>query len=209
MIIYEILTLETKSLLFPLFYSKFLTFLAKISRKIIKKNLLVLDKILPFYLLLVVLNLNLPHVQAEDLTSLNVQLPVQTGKIEVLRAFDPTPSGLPLDISGQLREPRFKLKVWVSAYNSLPGQTDSTPCITASGLDVCKRAEQGAVDVIATNLMHLPFGTKIRMPELFGDKIFLVEDRMNRRYTKKMDIWMADYDEAIKFGHQYTSIEIF
>jgi 3D (Asp-Asp-Asp) domain-containing protein len=77
-----------------------------------------------------------------------------------------------------------------TAYNSLESQTDSSPWITASG----SRCRKG---VIAAN--HLPFGTKV-MIEGFGDQIFVVEDRMNRRYKKRIDIWMRSYRDAIKFG---------
>jgi 3D (Asp-Asp-Asp) domain-containing protein len=34
----------------------------------------------------------------------------------------------------------------------------------------------------------------------FGNRIFTVEDRMNRRYNKRIDIWFRDYDDAMHFG---------
>jgi len=77
-----------------------------------------------------------------------------------------------------------------TAYNSLEAQTDSTPWITASGT----RCRWG---VVASN--HLAIGTKIKI-EGFGDQIFIVEDRMNRRYNRKIDIWMPTYKEAINYG---------
>ncbi|MDD4179836.1 MAG: 3D domain-containing protein [Candidatus Margulisbacteria bacterium] len=80
--------------------------------------------------------------------------------------------------------------VIASAYNSLPGQTDSSPWTTASGT----RCHEG---VIASN--HLPMGTRV-MIEGFGDKVFVVEDRMNKRYYKRVDIWFRDYNQARKFG---------
>lgn len=80
--------------------------------------------------------------------------------------------------------------VMATAYNSLEGQTDSTPWITASGT----RCREG---VIASNF--LPFGTKVKI-EGFGDQVFVVEDRMNKRYTKRIDIWFRDYNAAMKFG---------
>jgi 3D (Asp-Asp-Asp) domain-containing protein len=79
-----------------------------------------------------------------------------------------------------------------TAYNSLASQTDSSPWITASG----SRCRKG---VIAAN--HLPIGTKV-MIDGFGDQIFVVEDRMNRRYKKRIDIWMRSYHDAIKFGRR-------
>lgn len=87
----------------------------------------------------------------------------------------------------------------VTAYNSEEAQTDDTPFITAFGTTV----RDG---IVATNF--LPKGTMIRFPEEFGDKIFVVEDRMNARYTYKVDIWMADKQEAIQFGAKYLKMEI-
>lgn len=93
--------------------------------------------------------------------------------------------------------------IYMTAYNSEVGQCDDTPCITANGFDVCKHNSE---DTIATNI--LPFGTKLRIPEYFGDRVFVVRDRMNSRYTYRMDIWMKDKTEARKFGLKYAEIEI-
>lgn len=92
------------------------------------------------------------------------------------------------------------VKMVVTAYTSSPEETDDTPFITASG----KYVEDG---IIANNL--LPFGTKIRIPELYGDKIFTVEDRMHSRKGKyQADIWMAEKSEARIFGAKLLEIEV-
>lgn len=80
--------------------------------------------------------------------------------------------------------------VIATAYNSEVGQTDSSPWTTASGT----RCREG---VIAAN--HLPIGTKV-MIEGFGNRVFTVEDRMNKRYNKRIDIWFKSRKDAIKFG---------
>lgn len=92
----------------------------------------------------------------------------------------------------------------VTAYTSEVGQTDESPCITASGLDVCERDME---NVVAANF--LPLGTRVKIPELYGDRVFYVEDRMNARYNLKMDIWMQDFSDAKAFGMQYVTIEVF
>ncbi len=97
-------------------------------------------------------------------------------------------------------QPRKSLEIPVTAYSSTVWQCDSTPFITASGTHV----RDG---VIAANF--LPIGTRVRFPELYGDKIFIVEDRMNARYTYRADIWMETTGEAVDFGINYTTIEIF
>lgn len=100
--------------------------------------------------------------------------------------------------------PRSEFTIPITAYTSDPAQTDDTPCITASGLDVCERDEE---NVVAANF--LPIGTRVRIPELYGDRVFYVEDRMNERYYYKMDIWMKDLMEAKKFGVKHATIEVF
>jgi 3D (Asp-Asp-Asp) domain-containing protein len=87
----------------------------------------------------------------------------------------------------------------ITAYSSSPDETDSTPYITAMGTEV----HDG---IVATNI--LPFGTKIEIPSLFGDKIFTVEDRMNRRMKDVMDIWMPSKSKALRFGANYANIVI-
>lgn len=101
-------------------------------------------------------------------------------------------------------KPRKTFTIPITAYTSEVGQTDSTPCITASGMNVCER---GLEDVVAANF--LPMGTRVRIPELYGDRIFTVQDRMNARYDKHMDVWLKDLKQAKKFGLKHTTIEVF
>jgi len=93
--------------------------------------------------------------------------------------------------------------VQITAYNSEVGQCDGDPCTTANGFNVC---EHGIEDTIATNA--LPFGAQVRIPELFGGRIFTVRDRMNSRYHDRVDVWMLDHKDAIKFGLKTAKIEI-
>lgn len=102
--------------------------------------------------------------------------------------------------AADLRGPAYTVKVTATAYNSLPGQTDSTPFITASGTHT-------RWGVVAANF--LPIGTKIRIPDLYGDQIFVVEDRMNPRYYKRVDVWMEHYSDAKQFGVRNINIEVY
>ncbi|MEK7512668.1 MAG: hypothetical protein AAB601_00530 [Patescibacteria group bacterium] len=81
--------------------------------------------------------------------------------------------------------------VWVTAYSSTPEETDETPFTTAMGTDV----RDG---IIALNF--LPFGTRVKIPSLFGDEVFVVEDRMHYRKNGFADIWMPTKQEAAEFG---------
>lgn len=93
-----------------------------------------------------------------------------------------------------------RIGVIVTAYSSTEDQTDSDPFITAAGTWV----RDG---IIANN--YFSFGTKIRIPQIFGDKVFVVEDRMS--WTKgnyHVDVWFSSYWEALNFGAKRTYIEI-
>ena len=105
-------------------------------------------------------------------------------------------------VSGNSKNLGVKIKelvVSITAYSSTPDQTDNSPFITARGTYV----RDG---IIAANF--LPFGTKIKIPELFGDKIFIVEDRMNSRYWHKVDIWFPERQDALEFGIKTAKIQI-
>jgi len=93
-----------------------------------------------------------------------------------------------------------RMLVMATAYSSTVWQTDDTPFVTAAGTSV----RDG---IIANNM--LPFGTRIRIPDLYGDKIFVVEDRMHKRKGGyQIDIWFPEYWQAKNFGAQTTLIEI-
>lgn len=87
----------------------------------------------------------------------------------------------------------------VTGFSSTPEETDDTPLITASGIHV----HEGTA---AAN--WLPFGTKIRIPELFGKKVFTVEDRMHERFSDRVDIWFPEKSQAKDFGAQAMRVEI-
>lgn len=89
--------------------------------------------------------------------------------------------------------------VVVTAYSSTYDQTDDTPFITANGTYVYD-------GVVACNF--LPFGTKIKLPEYSGDKIYTVQDRMAKRNSHKIDIWMGSRGSALDFGVKYLAIEV-
>lgn len=79
--------------------------------------------------------------------------------------------------------------VTATAYNSEVGQCDSTPWTTAAGT----RCREG---VIAANF--LPIGTKVRIEGF--KRTFVVEDRMHRRFSSRIDIWFRHRHEALSFG---------
>jgi len=94
---------------------------------------------------------------------------------------------------------RRSVAVVITGYSSTKDQTDDTPFITA--WNTITRP-----GVVAAN--WLPLGTNVKIPELFGSKVFTVEDRMHPRNDHKLDIWFQSREEALKFGVQRARIEI-
>jgi 3D (Asp-Asp-Asp) domain-containing protein len=102
--------------------------------------------------------------------------------------------------SNEVKKIAKTIRVVVTAYSSTPDQTDDTPFITASN----KYVRDG---IIANNM--LPFGTKVRIPSLYGDKVFTVEDRMaSYKSNYHIDIWMPSKPIALNFGVKTAQIEV-
>lgn len=94
---------------------------------------------------------------------------------------------------------RRSVAVVITGYSSTEDQTDDTPFTTAWNTET----KHG---VVAAN--WLPLGTKIRIPELFGNQVFTVEDRMHPRNADKLDIWFQSREEALRFGVKKARVEI-
>jgi 3D (Asp-Asp-Asp) domain-containing protein len=98
-----------------------------------------------------------------------------------------------------IKTPRKQIWVVTTAYNSLASQTDASPNITAFGT-------QTHYGIVAANF--LPRGTRIQIPDYFGDQIFVVEDRMHPRHHHLLDIWMPTYQEAIQWGRRTVTVNV-
>ena len=89
----------------------------------------------------------------------------------------------------------------VYGYNSEEAQTDNSPCITASGLDICKNT---SINIIANNC--LPFSSDV----VVNDVSYSVQDRMNSRYDcNTWDIWFPTYEEARNWGKRTINVKIY
>lgn len=99
----------------------------------------------------------------------------------------------------QAELPIQKIPVIITAYSSTVWQTDDTPYITAAGTYV-------RTGIVAANF--LPFGTKIKIPEIYDDAIFIVEDRMHPKNNGMVDIWFPTYWQALNFGAKTTYVEV-
>jgi 3D (Asp-Asp-Asp) domain-containing protein len=106
--------------------------------------------------------------------------------------------------TNEVKQATRTIKVMVTAYSSSWDETTGIPgmegVITASGKNV-------ADGIMANNL--LPFGTKVKIPKLYGDKIFIIEDRMNKKKGNyHVDIWMPSKALAVNFGARTAEIEV-
>jgi 3D (Asp-Asp-Asp) domain-containing protein len=138
--------------------------------------------------------LNAPQVEADFV---QISLPEDLGELAIIEGNSLLPIVDPFNPESQ---PVRRIRVVITGYSSTEDQTDSDPFITAAGTQV----REG---IIANNLF--PFGTKIKLPELYGEKIFVVEDRMNwKKGYYHIDIWFPSYWEAKEFGAKRTYIEV-
>jgi 3D (Asp-Asp-Asp) domain-containing protein len=130
-------------------------------------------------------------------------------KIELIKEQDQLDSQT-MWAMDNVRDPQKYQKVVVSnkialvtAYNPLVSQTDSNPCVGASGKNLCKLS--GCA--VANNI--LPLGSKVRINTI---GICTVEDRLNARYNgqERFDLFMNEFNatNAKHFGVKQLSYEV-
>ncbi len=98
-----------------------------------------------------------------------------------------------------------KFQVVASAYNSLAYQTGSNPNITAFGDSLKPGMRYIAVsrDLLDSGLVH---NTKVKLEGFDG--LFTVKDKMNKRWRKRIDIYMGtDVKKAKEWGKKKINIE--
>jgi len=109
-----------------------------------------------------------------------------------------TPAGLAQNPApGRVRE--------VTAYNvGMKRQTDDTPCLGATGENLCRLVARG-LKVCAANFVAPKTILNI---EGYGECVVL--DRTNRRFAHRVDIAMRkdEADRALEFGIQRRYVEI-
>jgi len=98
---------------------------------------------------------------------------------------------------------------FVTSYTSSVEETDSTPCIAATGKDICVLFEKGE-NICAANFV--PLGTKLSIrlrDEGRPPFICTVLDRMNKRYKAEVDLYFGhDKIAARNFGRQKLLVSI-
>ena len=98
------------------------------------------------------------------------------------------------------------LRVTATAYTSHVGQTDSTPNIAAWGDRLKPGMKVIAVSRDLLNVYGLKHRQKVRIKGLEGE--YLVLDKMNKRWRKKIDIYMGmNKRNAFQWGRRKVEIE--
>lgn len=113
----------------------------------------------------------------------------------------------------------FNGNVTVTSYNSLSGQTDASPHITATRT----RTRYGVVAVSRDLVRAYGYHAKLQfvswksgngcnpkaIPTSVRNGIFRIEDTMSPRYSRKVDIWMPNYSQSVNFGHCVAQVRIY
>lgn len=98
-----------------------------------------------------------------------------------------------------------RLHVTATAYTSHPAQTDSTPNIAAWGDRLHPGMKAIAVSRDLLNEYGLKHKQKVRIKGLNGE--YVVLDKMNRRWRKKIDIYMGmNKRKAFQWGRRKVEI---
>lgn len=99
-----------------------------------------------------------------------------------------------------------QMTVTATAYTSHVNQTDSTPNIAAWGDRLKPGMKVIAVSRDMLNKYGMKHRTKVRIKGLKGE--YLVLDKMNKRWKKKIDIYMGkDLNKAFKWGRRKVELE--
>jgi len=108
----------------------------------------------------------------------------KSGKVSLLREFG-----------------RHKLRVTATAYSSHKGQTDRTPFLAAWNNRLSPGMKIIAVSRDLLSRYGMRNGTKVRIGGLPG--YYRVRDKMNKRYKKRIDIYMGvNRRKALRWGRR-------
>jgi hypothetical protein len=101
----------------------------------------------------------------------------------------------------EVESPSFHhpVRAHVTGYNTVPAQTDSTPCIAASGADICGRRDAVACP------RRIKLGTVV---EIRGTT-YVCEDRLAKKYDARFDI-SCDKDKECPYQVAgWTTIKVY
>lgn len=93
--------------------------------------------------------------------------------------------------------------IQITSYNNHSNQTDDTPNITATNRPVRENMVAASPDLLNKGIIH------------YGDLVYIdcmkqwyvVEDTMNRRFERRLDIFLFDKNESLKINKK-CNIEV-
>ncbi len=115
------------------------------------------------------------------------------------------------------RGPSYFLKS--TAYNSSISQTDSSPRVTATGA----RTRFGVIALSPDMLGSIPYGSQVTLEDMgalgsgagrgrynsmLQGVVFVVEDTMNPRISRTVDIWFYSRSMALRWGKRQVKLTI-
>ncbi|MEX2502766.1 MAG: hypothetical protein WD336_10345 [Trueperaceae bacterium] len=126
---------------------------------------------------------------------------------------------LPDTPHGPVANPTFVLRA--TGYNSVPAQTNADPHTTATGT----RTRPGVLAVSRDLLgADVPYGSMVRLHDLGSyagqynpgrfqtlldqQGLFIVEDTMNVRKRRQVDLWFGDRTSAVNWGVRSVRLEV-
>ena len=135
--------------------------------------------------------------------TLKLPLPYVLAKLEAKqRKEDSKGLGLNLNINAF---GKHKLRVTATAYTSHGNQTDSTPFLAAWNNRLRPGIKSIAVSRDMLTRYGMRNGTKVRIGGLRG--YYRVRDKMNKRYRKRIDIYMGlNLRKALRWGRRSVVI---
>jgi 3D (Asp-Asp-Asp) domain-containing protein len=106
-----------------------------------------------------------------------------------------------------------------TGYNSSVSQTDSTPRVTATGA----RTRFGVIALSRDMLRSIPYGSQVsledmgalgsgagrgRFNSMLRGVVFIVEDTMNARISRTVDVWFHSRSTALRWGKRQVKLTI-
>lgn len=120
----------------------------------------------------------------------------QEVKVEVQKSITTIEVTHKFDLSKAEYTRKIMRDITVTSYNNIENQTDDTPNVTATSRPVREGMVAVSRDFLAKGWAR--YGDLVYI-DCF-DKWFVVEDTMNQRFEKRMDVFLFDKQESLKIN---------
>lgn len=99
----------------------------------------------------------------------------------------------------------FIASATITAYRSVPEQTDASPFITATGERVCSDGVAVSQDLLVQNGGPIAYGDWVYID---GIGIKRVNDTMNRRHRLWFDLWVKTKEEESRIWRKFRNKKV-